>query len=216
MREIGQIIRVQIQPLPIKHGHPQRYDPARLLVVDRLCLTSKGVVGITSADEEVMDVHHAQHSQSRYRGNNAISIGFTSHYDILRAQFGKHMFDGCAGENILIQTGAYYTLADLGQALAIQNAYTGEFVYLTQPAATEPCVLFCRFALHPWLPHPRDQIKRTLQFLRHGRRGFYAHVAPTTGQEVIGPGDRVYVLENDELLQAGVEKERLKKHPVPS
>ncbi|HJZ46707.1 MAG TPA: hypothetical protein VKE41_06060, partial [Roseiflexaceae bacterium] len=78
MREIGSIKQVQIQRSSLKQGQrPQRYyDPAPLLAVERLRLAPDGVVGLGPAGEQLIDVHHASHPDSKNRqGMNAISIG---------------------------------------------------------------------------------------------------------------------------------------------
>src|SRR5207253_1296007 len=83
-----------------------RYNvPAPLLSVPALDLGESGVSAWNAQGERILDVHHKDHPASRnVRGSNGISIGFTAHYDALRARFGTHLEDGLAGENILVQT----------------------------------------------------------------------------------------------------------------
>src|SRR5215212_1773199 len=123
MREIGQIKHVQLQRSSLKQGQrPQRYyDPAPLLLVDRLRLAPGGVSAVSANGEAIIDVHHADHPESKSRlGTNGISIGFTSHYRAMRDRYGAHLTDGCAGENILVESDHVWSLDQLGEALVIQ------------------------------------------------------------------------------------------------
>jgi hypothetical protein len=69
------------------------YRPDSLLTVDKLLLTSEGIMGIPLSGEEIIDVHHVKHPQSRFRGDNKISFGFTQHYQRMCERFGDHI--GC-------------------------------------------------------------------------------------------------------------------------
>src|SRR5437868_14763745 len=102
MREIGLIKHVQLQRSSLKQGQrPQcYYDPAPLLVVERLRLAAGGVSAVSVNGEPIIDVHHAGHPETKNRlGTNSISIGFTSHYRAMRDRYGAHLADGCAVEN---------------------------------------------------------------------------------------------------------------------
>jgi hypothetical protein len=199
MQEIGKIKQVQVQHSSLKAGQkPARYyDPTPLLVVERLRLSPRGVVGITAEGDEIIDVHNADHTQSKNREDNGISIGFSSHYESIRAQYGDHLWDGCAGENILIEVekGRIFTLPDLGSSVAILSQATGKFVYLTDLQVATPCVEFSRFAANFGMPLPSEQQKAALQFLHEGRRGFYATFVANKdhGQAIVQAGDRVFV-----------------------
>src|SRR5947209_3817614 len=117
MREIGRIKQVQVQPssLKIGQGSTAHYDPTPLQVVSGLLVSKDGAIGIAANGDRILDVHHADHPRSRHHeGINGLSFGFTSHYQAMRTKFGLHLMDGCAGENILIESAASYTLADLG------------------------------------------------------------------------------------------------------
>jgi hypothetical protein len=199
MREIGTIKQVQVQRSSLKAGQkPQRYyDPTPLLVVEQLRLSARGVVGIRAGGDEIIDVHNADHPQSKNRVGNGISIGFSSHYDSIRARYGDHLWDGCAGENILIEVeaGRIFTLPDLGNRIAILSEATGELIYLSDLQVAAPCVEFSRFAANFGMPLPAEQQKAALQFLHEGRRGFYATFASETGQAIVQAGDRVFTGE---------------------
>ncbi len=196
MREIGRIKLVQVQRSPMKRENSlySYYDPAPLLVVECLLPSSKGVIGLTAGGRQIVDVHHVDHPQSRNsRGKNGISIGFTSHYQAMRDRFGEQVVDGCAGENVLVETEETFRLADLGERLAIQNQQTGQFVYLTSFKVAAPCVEFTQYAANHGMPLPPEQLKSTLQFLDGGRRGFYATVVDQDEVVAIQAGDRVFV-----------------------
>lgn len=193
MRQIGQIKQVQIQRTSLKQGQKPSlyYDPSPLLVVEKIALTPGGVIGLTES-EQLFDVHNADYPASRYRGINGVSLGFTSHYRAMRAKFGSHLTDGCAGENILVETDEEFQLAALGEHLAIQAQENGQWAYLEQVEVATPCVEFSHFALNELLSAPAEMVREALIFLDHGRRGFYA----TYGSEepvILRAGDRVFI-----------------------
>lgn len=197
MREIGQIKQVQVQRSGLKTGQkPYRvYDPAPLLVVSRLLLSRKGTIGLTAEGEQIIDVHHVEHPESRNVDEiNGISIGFSSHYQAMRDRFGAHLVDGYAGENILVETDDEQTLADLERGVVIQVAATGQMINLSGLMVAAPCVEFSRFAARNMEPISNQQMKATLQFLDAGRRGFYATLAEPHEQIAIQAGDSVFVL----------------------
>jgi hypothetical protein len=196
MREIGSIKQLQVQRASLKQGQrPLRYyDPAPLLVVERLRLGSGGVVGVDATGEQVVDVHHAGHPESKHhQGVNGISIGFTSHYRAMRDRFGAHLVDGCAGENILVETDRRWSSEQLGEALVIQRA-DGRAIALAGVIVAAPCVEFSRFAHLSADPLTSDELRSTLQFLDGGMRGFYARLADGQPDAEICVGDRVFAL----------------------
>jgi hypothetical protein len=194
MRQIGQVKQVQIQRGPLKRGDkPHRYyDPAPLLVVQRLVLTPQGVIGVTSEGEELIDVHHAAHPESRNAGVNGVSLGFTSHYRAMREKFGAHLTDGRAGENILVETSEEFLQAIPGGRVMIQARESGRLACLEHLEVAAPCVEFSQFALNEPMPVPAGMLREALIFLDHGRRGFYATLR---GEEpfVLRAGDTLFV-----------------------
>ena len=195
MREIGLIKHVQLQRSSLKQGQrPQRYyDPAPLLVVERLLLAPGGVSAVSADGEPIIDVHHAAHLESKNSlGANGISIGFTSHYRAMRDRYGAHLTDGCAGENILVESDHVWSIDQLGAALVIQRA-DGQMVALADLMTATPCVEFSRFAHLSAEPLTSDQLRTTLQFLDGGMRGFYARLANGQDDTEIRAGDRVFV-----------------------
>src|SRR6266853_1397103 len=108
MHNVGRIVRLQIQRSSLKTGEkPNRtYDPAPLLAVDRLALGPDGALGAGSDGSWVVDVHHRAHPRTKNEdGAHGVSIGFTSHYALMRERFGDRVTLGCAGENIIVETG---------------------------------------------------------------------------------------------------------------
>jgi hypothetical protein len=193
MREIGAIKQTQIQLSSLKQGQrPHRYyDPAPLLVVERMRLTAGGALGL-EGDQQRIDVHHADHPDSKHRqGVNGLSIGFTNHYHAMRDHFGAHLTDGCAGENILIETDQLWTLEALGEALVIE-CRDGRRIALDGLVVAAPCVEFSRFANLSADPLSSDELRATLQFLDGGMRGFYLRLAEGQEDAEIRAGNRVF------------------------
>ncbi|MBI3244307.1 MAG: hypothetical protein HYZ49_18670 [Chloroflexi bacterium] len=198
MLEIGQVKLVQVQRASLKFGErPNRYyDPSPLLVVERLRVLAEGAVGETADGGTVVDVHHTSHPDSKnIKGANGLSLGFTSHYRQMQARYGDHVFDGCAGENIIVEANGSFGLDDLGHRLAIQNSATGQFAYFTRLLVAAPCVEFSHFVNRDSNPLPAGELKATLQFLDDGRRGFYATLEGQP-QVAIQAGDKVFRVDN--------------------
>src|SRR5881409_1168921 len=94
MRDLGRIVRLQIQRASLKTGEkPTRvYDPAPLLAVDRLALGPDGALGAGSDGSWVVDVHHRTHPNTKNEdGAHGVSIGFTTHYALMRERFGDRL-----------------------------------------------------------------------------------------------------------------------------
>jgi hypothetical protein len=194
MHEIGRIKLVQVQRSPLKAGErPYRYyDPSPLLAVEGLLLSPGGAIGLTADGERVVDIHHAEHPESKnQQGLNGVSIGFTSHYRAMRERFGAHLTDGCAGENILVESDRVFDLGDLGAELVIHGA-DGQLVRLVNLLVAAPCVEFSQFAAGERERLPADAMKAALQFLDQGMRGFYAGLVNGSNETIVRAGDRVY------------------------
>src|SRR5689334_7080110 len=164
MELIGQVKLVQIQRASLKAGQRPHsyYDPAPLLAVPLLRLVPVGVVGQAGDRQELIDVHNAAHPESKSRqGENGISLNFTGHYQAMRAQFGAHLVDGCAGENILIAADRVYALGDLGAGLLI---YRGDrcVARLADLLVAAPCVEFSQFAQAGDQPLAAADLRATL------------------------------------------------------
>ena len=193
MKTIGHVAKVQIQSHSLKQVSAQGkyYDVSGLHGMQAIEVSNAGVIGL-SADQRRIDVHHPDHPQSRNRaGRNAFSVGFSGNYDELRERFGSHLDDGIAGENLVIACTQAYTLDDLAPGLAIDTEASRVVLAIGQ--FIEPCEEFSHYANRSTNPLPAAELKDTLQFLRNGRRGFFASLSL---DEIITirPGDTVQLL----------------------
>jgi hypothetical protein len=198
MQEIGVIARLQIQRSSLKLGDPprRRYDPAPHWPVPAARLSPEGVAGV-DGDARLIDVHNSLHPKTKHKdGRNGNSLGFTAHYAAMRDQFGDHLSDGIAGENLLIATARRFTIDDLSGGIAIETG-DGDLLELRNILVAAPCVEFTRYALRfPDDATPDASVTSGLQFLHHGMRGFYAAYAgdPAT----IRVGNRVFITATEE------------------
>jgi hypothetical protein len=196
-RELGRVKLVQVQPdgLIIETPLGYFYDASRLVKVDRLHITSMGIEATTPEGEHVLDIHHIDHPNKAYDNDDLVCIGFTSHYQAMRARFGEHMVDGIAGENITIEYEQEVWLEDLGQQIAIENADSGHMARLDVLNFAAPCGEFSHFAAssqHKQLPAAK--LKSTLQFLGNGRRGFLLVLSENQETATVRSGNRVFVV----------------------
>lgn len=171
---IGPIVRLQVQVSPLKFGQRPAswYDPAAITVVPALRIDTGGIRGLDPDDAHVLhDVHHRDHELSRFRGENGVSVGFTSHYRRMQERFGPHLTLGIAGESIIIDTARIYREADLRDGIVVLGQEGDVCVDLLEIAA--PCVEFSKFAMQypPDRKADRD-LSDALQFLHQGTRGF--------------------------------------------
>lgn len=189
---IGPIVRLQIQAASLKCGQRPRswYDPEPIRSVPALRLDEGGVTGLDGAD--IADVHHRDHPQTKYRGENGISVGFTGHYTRMRARFGDHLVRGIAGENILVDAEGTFSEDDLGHGIVIAGA-NGSVALAAVEVAT-PCVEFSKFcAGYAREQRPDVVITEALRFLNEGMRGFYATLDRESGEQaIVAIGDLVY------------------------
>jgi MOSC domain-containing protein YiiM len=175
---LGRVVRLQVQSAALKSGErPNRvYRTAPLVEVEALLLTLAGAVGVDAAGAKILDVHNTAHPATRYSDGNTVSFGLTSHYARMRERFGPHMVNGCAGENILIETDAPLRLPDLGAHVGLRGAKNGEILEFSAIRVALPCVEFSKFTVRNQDATPVD-LKPVLQFLDEGTRGFYVMAA---------------------------------------
>ena len=186
MRPLGPIIRLQIQRASLKTGaRPQRaYDPAPLLAVPRLAVGPDGVLGAGPGDAWLVDVHHRAHPATKNEdGLHGVSVGFTAHYAAMRERFGERLTIGCAGENLIAETGGPLHLLDLAGGLAVLAPDGQQRVRLRVLEVARPCRPFTGWALGG-VVEP-EVLKQSLQFLDDGMRGFYC-VGEGTGIVEVG------------------------------
>ena len=188
---------MQVQPTGLIIETPEGffYDPSRRVEVERLQITPQGIEAVTPQGERVLDIHHKDHPETRYLGGDDVSINFTSHYAAMRAQFGEHMVDGIAGENIIIDYEQEVWLPDLNQQIIIENPDTRDRVLLEVEEFAAPCEEFSHFAARSQDKHlSAEKLKATLQFLNNGRRGFLLVLSKGQAETAVQPGDQVYVV----------------------
>lgn len=180
MELIGTVVRLQVQTSRLKPGPraTRVFDPSPLREVDALELGPSGVGGRVG-EELVLDVHHADHPDTRFRGVNGLSLLPRAHYALLRSRFGDHLVDGVAGESLLLDTDEPWGPDALEGRLVLETA--GGSVELVDGQPAPPCVEFSRFCLGRGPGGADDEeLAATLDALDRGARGFYA--TPT------GPG----------------------------
>lgn len=197
MRALGRIVRLHVQRDSLKSGtKPQeRYTPLpNLISVKALGLDDNGVSGMLTDGEIVLDVHNRTHRHSKFRGDNGISAGFTSHYDAMRTRFGDHLTDGIAGENMLVSCGEMVALDDIANGIVIVGE-KGE-IHIGPWVIAHPCTPFSKFCLQfPEHAKPDKRITETLQFLENGMRGFTAVYGSDISPTEIHLGDMVYAVD---------------------
>ncbi len=199
MRELGKVKLVQIQPsgLIVKTKDGEMYDPSRRVEVDRLFITPLGVEAVIGG-ECVLDIHHIDHPGKAYDSRDLVSIGFTSHYEAMRRKFGKHMVDGVAGENIIIEFDQEIWMEELGKQIVFEDVRTGKRSLFDVVRFAAPCNEFSHFVADG--PHerlPAVELKSTLQFLNNGRRGFLLVLSEGQESATVEPGDRVWGVYED-------------------
>ena len=195
LHRIGQVNITQVQPsgLIIKTPSGYIYDPSRRVEVPQLFLTHQGIEAENPQGERILDIHHAAHPDTHNEGDNAISIGFTSHYAQMRTRFGEHMQDGIAGENIIIASEEQFWLDDLGQQIIIQDPNLEREVVLDVIQFAAPCEEFSHYAANSQGERlPAEELKATLQFLGDGRRGFLLNLNVNQEPNLVKPGDLVF------------------------
>src|SRR5689334_7337138 len=191
MRELGRLVRLQIQRTTLKTGvkPERRYDPAPILAVDRLALSPDGVMGAADGGW-LVDVHHRAHPATKNEdGLHGVSVGFTGHYARMRDTFGPHLVTGCAGENLIAETPGRFSFDDVALGLAIIGADGQERARLKVLQVAHPCRPFTGWALGKTVEP--EELKAHLQFLDNGMRGFYC---VGEGSGTVSIGDHIAVL----------------------
>jgi len=197
VRELGMVKLIQIQPsgLIVRSVENEIYDPSRRVEVSSLFITSLGVEAVSSNGERVLDIHHIDHPDKAYDDEDLVSIGFTSHYEAMRNRFGKHVIDGTAGENIVVEFEQEVWMDNIGQQIAIENSNTGEKTYFDVTRFAAPCNNFSHFVADKQDERlPAAELKSTLQFLNDGRRGFLLVLSADQISATVQAGDRVFAV----------------------
>ena len=192
MRPLGPLVRLQVQRSSLKTGEkPTRtYDPAPLLAVPRLALSPDGALGATPDGGWIVDVHHRAHPATKNTDEqHGLSVVFTAHYSALRQRFGERLTVGCAGENLIAETGSQLHFDDVAGGLAILAPDGTERVRLKVLEVAQPCRPFTGWALGGAVE--AAVLKENLQFLEGGMRGFYC---TAEGSGTIAVGDLLVAL----------------------
>jgi len=192
MRELGRIVRLQIQRSSLKTGQkPTRvYDPSPLLCVDSLAVGPDGVLGQGEDGAWLVDVHHRAHPATKNEdGAHGVSLGFTSHYAEMHDRFGDHLTIGCAGENIIVDTTGRVTPEDVARGVALLASDGRELTRLEVLDVAHPCRPFTGWALGGMVE--AAVLKEQLQFLEGGTRGYYCR---GLAAGIVSVGDRVAAL----------------------
>ena len=177
MELIGPVVRLQVQRSRLKPGPRggRRYDPSPLLEVEALDVGPRGVVG-----DGVVDVHHADHPDTRHRsGGNGLSLMTTGAYEALRSRYGPRLADGVAGEGLLVDA------PDRSLTGPLLLETTDGVLELTDVDGIPPCVEFSRWALGRDDLEVDDEVRAALESLGDGARGWYG-VPAGTGRVVRG------------------------------
>jgi hypothetical protein len=172
---IGTVVRLQVQCSRLKPGPATTrfYDPSPLLEVAAVDVGPRGVVGVTESGP-VVDVHHADHPDSRNRRlTNGLSLLPRPHYASLRARFGSHLVEGVAGESVLLDTPVSWDPPGPTGELVLETA-DGEHLALADVVPIRPCIEFARWCLRRPVGPVDDEVQATMQLLDDGARGYYA------------------------------------------
>ncbi len=191
MRELGRLVRLQVQRTTLKTGEKpdRRYDPAPILAVERLALSPDGVLGAADGGW-VVDVHHRAHPATKNEdGLHGVSVGFTGHYAAMRERFGPRLVTGCAGENLIAELDGRLGFDDVAQGLAVVGPDRQERARLRVLQVAHPCRPFTGWALGGTVESA--VLKEHLQFLDDGTRGFYC---TAEGAGVVEIGDVLVAL----------------------
>lgn len=188
-RFLGTVARLQVHPDFILED--DRYDPARLLVTDRISVTAAGVVG-RDGDSWVVDVHHAAHPSRRPGRPRPVSVGFTPSYHRMQARFGDTAALGVAAENIIVATTQSLSIEDLRSGLIVRSGEGAE-IRLGDAMVANPCREFTSYLLG--LPYKADEeeIADDRQFLRNGMRGYIFSIDDADAPFQIAVGDEVFL-----------------------
>src|SRR3989442_14193773 len=107
----------------------------------------------------------------------------------MRKHFGERVVVGCAGENISAETDGRFTYEGLVEGVAILAPDGKERGRLRVLQVAHPCRPFTGWALGKQVEP--EELKRHLQFLDNGMRGFYC-VGEGIGTVTLG--DQVAIL----------------------
>lgn len=183
MELIGTVVRLQVQRSRLKPLPDKRYDPAPLQPVVELEVGPRGCIGVTAAGERVLDVHNADHPDSRnVRLRNGISLMSLDAYTALRQRHGEHLVDGVAGESLLLDG-----VLPVDGEVVVET--TDGQLRMTALQPMPPCVGFTCFCLQRSGLDSDDEVLAALQGLGDGARG---SASPVSAHGVVRAGARLW------------------------
>jgi len=185
---VGEIVRLQVQKIPIK-VRGEGYVPEHILAVNEAAVDAWGMIGYDNGSW-VIDAHHKSHPSRRGGGRRQLSVGFTGHYDLMADRFGSDRATlGIAGENIIVD-GPALSLSDLGEGLIV-DVGDDEALRLDRPRVAAPCVEFTSYMLDLDEVAPLAEIQDPLADLHDGRRGFIVAADHSPNPVTLRPGMKV-------------------------
>ena len=184
---LGEIVRLQVQRIPIK-VKGSAYLPDRILAVEQASIDAWGMLG-WSAGGWVVDAHNKAHPSRRGGGRRPLSIGFTGHYDAMADRFGSAPL-GIAGENMIVNGDALW-LDDLGDGVVVETE-DGDLL-LERPRVAAPCAEFTSFMLGLDEVAPMADVAGPLADLHDGRRGFIVAADHQPNPIEVRLGDKVFL-----------------------
>jgi hypothetical protein len=187
MTRLGPVVSIQVQRSALKQDGIG-YDPAPLLRVEEAAIGPHGLIGFHDGGW-VLDVHGDLHPKARGGGRRALSIGFTSHYDLMEQRFGGVPV-GIAGENLVVASGRRILTGDLAGGLVVETTRGPIEFPAARPAA--PCREFTSYLVGRDDVAPRGEIAADLEFLEGGMRGFLLPVDHLRGWHRLRVGDEVW------------------------
>ena len=185
----GSIVRLQVHPEFVVQG--ERYDPSRLLVTDRVSVTSDGVVG-RRGRSWVVDVHHGAFPGRAAGRPRPVSVGFSSAYAEMQRRFGDTAALGVAAENIIVGSDRLMSIDDLRAGLVVRRT-DGEQLRLSDAMVASPCRQFTSYLMGLDHMGGEDEVGEDRRFLRNGMRGFIFTAGDTVEPFEISVGDDVYL-----------------------
>lgn len=199
-REVGKVVGLQVQTRPMKQTMPDGmrvYKPQDSLIsVEILYVTTEGALALDAEGNEILDAHNARHPETHNQGSNALSVGFTGHYEAMQSHFGEHLTTGIAGENIIVAFSEKVTDTMIGTEFGIRGA-DGTITIINDVYAMPPCEPFTRFCLQDNAPEA-PAMKAGLQYLNYGTRGFVG-VPANSETRLITLGDVMVICPSSDV-----------------
>ena len=175
------MVRLQVQRSRLKPGPATTrvYDPAPLLEVEALEVGPRGVVGQT-ADGPVLDVHHADHPDTRNRRlANGLSLLPRARLRRPARRATARTSSTASPARACCSTPPARGPGPTSRGALWLETVDGDLLELSGTGRRPPCVEFSRFCLG-LAPGPvGPDVRQALVDLDGGARGFYAEVSGT-------------------------------------